>query len=88
MSKAWWRAAGIRALKTMAQTLLALLASTGLASLTPTVDVTKVNWLGFLVVTVAAGVFSLLTSLKGLPEVPDPNGTDITAVNSANRLTD
>lgn len=69
MNKAWWRAAGVRALRTVAQTLLGTIPSTVAISLTT-------DWLG-VVLTVAnivgsavlAGLGSLLMSIKGLPEV-------------------
>lgn len=63
-SKSWWEAALVRAVKTAAQSMLA----TGLTGMTPMLDT---DWLG--VVTVGAGgfVFSLLTSVAGLPEVQD-----------------
>ena len=58
-NKAWWEAAGVRAIKTMAQTALA---SIGAA-------VPDVNWMYAASTTVVAGVCSILTSLAGLPEV-------------------
>lgn len=62
-SKTWWRAAGIRALKTVAQAALGALGGTALMS--------EVNW-GVVAATAAmAGVYSLLTSLAGLPELED-----------------
>ncbi len=57
----WMKRAGIRALKTMAQTAMAML----LAAAT----ITAVDW-GTVAGTAAlAGIASLLTSLKGLPEL-------------------
>lgn len=61
LSKEWFKAAGIRAIKTMAQTALSLL-TIGQA-------VIDVNWLNVLSVSVVAGIISILTSLTGLPEV-------------------
>lgn len=63
-SRSWWEAALVRAIKTAAQSMLA----TGLTGMTPLLNT---DWMG--VVTVGAGgfVFSLLTSLSGLPEVSD-----------------
>lgn len=61
MSKAWWAAAGIRALKTLCQTAVATI---GVAA-----AVTEVDWLAVGGAAVLAAVLSLLTSLGGLPEV-------------------
>lgn len=61
MNKKWWKAAGVRAVKTVAQTAVAMLPA-GLS-------VTEVSW-GMVIGTAAlAGILSLLTSLAGLPEV-------------------
>lgn len=60
-NKAWWEAAGVRAVKTMAQTAL--------ASITVGAAVPDVNWMYAASTTVVAGVCSILTSLAGLPEV-------------------
>lgn len=68
MSKQWWKAAGIRALRTFAQ---AGIASIGAATL-----ITQVNWLEALSAAALAGVLSLLMSLAGLPEVDGNGGTD------------
>ena len=57
----WWYAALIRAIKTMAQTALGFV-TIGLA-------VGEIEWKYVLSVAVVAGLYSLLTSLKGLPEV-------------------
>lgn len=61
MIKQWFKAAGIRAAKTMAQTAIATIGTTAL--------ITEVNWLVVLSASALAGVLSLLTSLAGLPEV-------------------
>ena len=61
MSKKWIKAAGIRAVKTMAQTAVSML-TVGQAVL-------DVNWLNVLSVSAVAGVISMLTSIAGLPEV-------------------
>lgn len=59
--KKWLKAAGIRALKTMAQTATASIGVSAVMS--------EVNWLAVGSASLLAGVLSLLTSLKGLPEV-------------------
>lgn len=59
----WLRAAGIRAIKTMAQ---AAVANIGTAA-----AMGDVNWQFVLSASVLAGILSLLTSLGGLPEVND-----------------
>ena len=60
--KKWIKAAGIRALKTVAQTAVGLLSGN-------LIGITEVDWLATLSVSAMAGVLSLLTSLAGLPEV-------------------
>lgn len=60
-TKEWFKAAGIRAIKTMAQTALSML-TVGQA-------VMDVNWLNVLAVTATAGIISVLTSIVGIPEV-------------------
>ena len=64
-TKRWVRAAGVRAVKTVAQTAVATI---GTAAVLGAVD-----WRMTLSVSVLAGVLSLLTSVAGLPEV-DANG--------------
>ena len=59
--KRWARAAGVRALKTAAQTAVAMV-PVG-------VSITEVGWLGVLGTAALAAVRSLLTSVAGLPEV-------------------
>ena len=62
MGKDFWRAAGIRALRTACQTAVA---SMGTAAL-----ITEVNWMQVLSASALAGVLSILTSIAtGLPEV-------------------
>ena len=60
-TKEWLKSAGIRAVKTMAQTALSML-TVGQA-------VIDVNWVNVLSVSVVAGVISVLTSVTGIPEV-------------------
>lgn len=59
--KLWWKAAGIRAIKTMAQTAVATIGAAAVLS--------DVNWTMAVSAAVLAGVLSLLTSVAGLPEV-------------------
>ena len=62
ISKKWLKAAGIRAIKTVAQTAVALIG-------TNAIGITEVDWLAVLSASALAGVVSLLTSIAGLPEV-------------------
>ena len=59
----WFQAAGIRAIKTMAQTAIATI---GTAALMDNVD-----WIAVLSASILAGVLSLLTSVAGLPELAE-----------------
>lgn len=61
MKKEWFKAAGIRALKTVAQTAVSLI-TVGAA-------VTEVDWVTVGSVSLVAGLLSLLTSIAGLPEI-------------------
>jgi hypothetical protein len=60
MTKQWWKAAGIRAIRTVAQTAI--------ASIGTSVVLSNVNWLAVASASVLAGILSLLTSVAGLPE--------------------
>jgi hypothetical protein len=62
-SKKWWKAAGVRAIKTMAQTAI--------ASIGTALVLVDVNWVYVGSATVLAGLLSLLTSIAGLPEVEE-----------------
>lgn len=57
----WVKAAGIRALKTIAQTAIATIGTSAVLA--------DVDWMIVLSASVLAGILSLLTSLAGLPEV-------------------
>lgn len=59
--KQWIKKAGIRALKTVAQTAIASIGASAL--------VHEVNWVALASAAGLAGVLSLLTSLAGLPEI-------------------
>lgn len=60
-AKNWWRAAGIRAVKTVAQTAVAAIGTAAVLG--------DVSWTMVASASVLAGVLSILTSLAGLPEV-------------------
>lgn len=62
--KNWAKAAGMRALKTVAQ---AAVASIGVAAVLSDVD-----WIAVVSSSLLAGILSLLTSLAGLPELEEP----------------
>lgn len=64
IGKKWLKAAGIRAIKTVAQTAVALIG-------TNAIGITEVDWLAVLSASALAGVVSLLTSIAGLPEVQE-----------------
>lgn len=59
--KEWIKKAGVRALKTVAQTAISTIGVTAL--------LTEVDWLTVASASALAGVLSLLTSLAGIPEV-------------------
>ena len=61
--KSWWKAAGIRAIKTVAQTAVATIGTAAL--------IEEVSWIAVLSASVLSGVLSLLTSIAGLPEIAD-----------------
>ena len=62
-TKVWFKAAGIRALKTMAQTAVATIGVSAVMQ--------DVNWLAVASASLLAGVLSVLTSIAGLPEVEE-----------------
>ena len=61
MTKNWWKAAGVRAVKTVAQATVATIGTTAMLS--------EVDWLVVGSTALLSGVLSLLTSIAGLPEV-------------------
>lgn len=65
INKTWAKAAGIRALKTVAQTAVAMIPAA--------VTIGAVDWVTVVGTAALAGVVSLLTSIAGLPEVKEEN---------------
>lgn len=59
----WVKAAGIRAIKTVAQTAVATISTSKMLG--------DVNWTMVASASVLAGLLSILTSIAGLPEVPE-----------------
>lgn len=63
MTKKWWEAAGVRAIKTVAQTAVAMIGTS--------VVISEVNWVMVASASALAGILSLLTSVAGLPEIKE-----------------
>lgn len=63
MNKEFWKAAGIRALRTICQTAIAMIGTS--------VMLTDVNWIAVASASALSGILSVLTSIAtGLPEAP------------------
>lgn len=63
MNAKWWKAAGMRAIKTVAQTAVAMIPVA--------VTISQVDWVTVIGTAVLAGVCSMLTSVAGLPEIKE-----------------
>ena len=62
-TKQWIKAAAVRAVKTMAQSAIAMIGTS--------VVMSDIDWKLVLSASIVAGILSILTSLAGLPEVPE-----------------
>jgi len=62
-TKQWLKAAGVRAIKTIAQTAIATIGTSAVLD--------EVNWVMVASASALAGILSLLTSVAGLPEVEE-----------------
>ena len=61
--KKWFKCAGVRAIKTMAQTAVAMIPVGA--------SIEQVGWFGVIGTSLLAGILSMLTSVAGLPEMED-----------------
>lgn len=62
-TKKWWKAAGVRAIKTIAQTAVATIGTAAALG--------GVDWVMVASASTLAGILSILTSIAGLPEVKE-----------------
>ena len=67
-AKLWLKAAGVRAVKTIAQTAVATIGTSAMLG--------DVNWVAVASASILAGVLSILTSIAGLPEVEIQSGAN------------
>lgn len=69
-SKQWWKAAGTRAIKTFAQTFVAMCGTGAIFQ--------EIDWIMVGSASALAAVLSVMTSIAGLPEVcDDPQGKHV-----------
>ena len=61
--KKWIKCAGVRAIKTIAQTAVATIGTSAV--------INEVNWIMVLSASLLAGILSILTSIAGIPEVEE-----------------
>lgn len=66
--KKWMKAAGIRAVKTVAQTAVATIGTSAVIG--------EVNWVVVASASALSGILSLLTSVAGLPEIKEESGVE------------
>lgn len=66
--KKWIKAAGIRAIKTVAQTAIATIGASAVLSV--------VDWKTVLSASLLSGLLSILTSIAGLPEIKEKDGAE------------
>lgn len=66
-TKDWFKAAGVRAIKTVCQTAAAMIGTAAVMA--------DVDWRAVVSASVLAGILSLLTSIAGLPELKGNDGT-------------
>lgn len=67
--KKWAKATAVRTIKTMAETAIAVIG-------TNTFGITDVDWVGVVSAAALAGVVTILTCIKGLPEVKVESGVE------------
>jgi hypothetical protein len=61
MMRKWFKYAGIRAIRTVAQTTIASIGTSAMIS--------EVDWCAVISTSLLAGILSILTSIAGLPEI-------------------
>ena len=65
ISKKWWKAAGTRAIKTFAKTLV--------GSVAVGTTMNSIDWMTIISISGVAALLSIFTSIAGLPEVKEDN---------------